>query len=289
MSDYEKIKHGGVEYPIGIHDTAYGNGFRLYPHIHREFEFLVMEEGRGLVYIDGQEYSVGSGQAVFVGQNSLHLGIADGREPCKFFALVFAPEFLCGSGGDAVFSECVLPVMDGELSLPSFYSGDEDWQRELVSRAENVDRLNREKPRFYQLSIKAEMLEIWRLALSHAHRGRTARAAAEDEMVKAIEYINAEYASQMTLKTIADRVNLSQSYFCRRFSSVMHMSPFEYLLRVRIDNGCRLLRDSVLSVGEIATLCGFNSFSYFSKKFAAIVGDTPLGYRKLHNGSEKND
>ena len=234
------------------------------------------------MYINGAEYPIAAGQAVFAGSKALHLGVSADSSPCRFFALVFAPEFLGAGGDDDVFKRFVLPVLSGKITLPAFYSGKEEWERELVQRARAVNSLNSEAIYCKELSIKAEMLELWRLAVSHSSAADRPRAAAADEMVRAMEFIRAEYASPLTLKIMADRVNMSQGYFCRRFSAIMHMTPFEYLLRTRIDNSCRLLQTTDLPIGEVASRCGFNGFSYFSKKFAAAMGSTPLEYRKLH-------
>ena len=52
------------------------------------------------------------------------------------------------------------------------------------------------------------------------------------------------------------------------------------LLSVRISKAKRMLRYGNDNVEEIGKKCGFESPSYFCKRFRAIVGVTPLQYRK---------
>ena len=131
----------------------------------------------------------------------------------------------------------------------------------------------------WEMELKAGLFRLWRQCFSHGRIGRQTGADRHFSEIKlALEYIRSDYASPITLESMAARAGMSREYFCRVFSSHMHMSPFDYLLRVRVDNGCNFLRETRLPVGEIAQRCGFNSFSYFSKRFKEIMGCTPAEY-----------
>ncbi len=284
MSSYENLSHGTPDFPIGIHDTHYDDGFWLYPHIHREFEFLVMTQGAGTVFIDGQPFDIGSGDGVFINSHSLHLGKKTDLSPCRFFAIVFAPEIL-GGENDLVTYRYIRPVTENKISFPALYRPNVDWQKEVLDRALHIHAVNKEQLPFAELIIKEELFGIWRLCFSHGEKSSASQNPVLKDMIKAMEFIRAEYASPITLKDIAASVNMSEGYFCRKFSDSMHISPFEYLLRIRIDNSCRMLQSTNLSISEAASACGFNSFSYFSKKFKEYVGKTPTAYRKKYNSS----
>ncbi len=283
MSAYEKLSHGTTDFPIGIHDTHYNDGFWLYPHIHREFEFLVLTKGEGYIFIDGQKFDFHEGDGVFVNSKSLHLGSKADENDCRFFAKVFAPEMFGRFGNDAVMDKYVLPVIENKICFPVYYSRNIPWQKRILDLAENIHDANTKKLPYRELLIKECLFNIWRSCLEHSSTKHTERTGSLKEMVRAMEYIRREYASPLKLKDIAAEINMSEGHFCRKFSEIMHITPFEYLLRIRIDNSCRMLQGSDLPVGQIATECGFNGFSYFSKKFKEFVGCTPLEYKKKHN------
>ena len=276
MPVYETIPHGSVSFPLGIHDTALSDGFRLYPHIHRELEILVVTKGRAIMYIDGEEFYLNEGGGVFVNSCQLHLGVRADNEACEFFAMVFAPEFITGLGGDAIMEKYVFPVINKKISLPTFLDGKK--QKRIIDLAREIHDIHEGRDPLFELSAKARLLEIWRLLFLMGEKSTAAADDGIEKMKTAMEYIRTEYAAPLTLADMAGKVGLNRDYFCRFFSSVMHITPFTYLLRVRIDNACRLLRKQ-LPVSEVAEKCGFNSFSYFSKRFKELIGCTPIEYK----------
>ncbi|MBQ9766035.1 MAG: helix-turn-helix transcriptional regulator [Lachnospiraceae bacterium] len=281
MNYYENLEHGSKEFPVGVHDTVCEQGFSLYPHLHREFEFLIMKKGSGKLYIDDVEYVISEGDAIFINSEALHVGLNIDEEETVFYAIVFSPELFGSFGDDLIMNKYVMPVINKKIHFGETYSTSISWQKEVVDLLEAVHLEYINANIGYELKIKAMLMEAWQLCF--ANGSRQSENIIDDTvegMKKVFAYIHEEYASQLTLEDIAARTNMSRGYFCRRFSEIMHMTPFEYLLRVRIENSCRMLLASNLPIGEIALQCGFNSFSYFSKTFRSFKGCTPGGYRK---------
>lgn len=288
MTLYETFAHGTPDFPVGIHDTIWPDGFRLYPHIHREFEFLLLTNGHGNMYINGQKYALCPGDGVFVNSGILHLGSWVDKNPCEFFAVVFAPEIFSEMGNNLIANKYILPVLKNKISLPVHYSREVYWQAAVLDSALQIHKLNKEKPVGFELCVKAQLLNLWQQCFAHSLPCVEAADKSLDDMISAMEFIRAEYASPLTLADIAARCHMSQGYFCRRFAEVMHLSPFAYLLKIRIDNSCRMLQSTKLPIGEVAGRCGFNSFSYFSKKFKELTGCTPMAYRKKYGAGKTN-
>jgi AraC-like DNA-binding protein len=65
----------------------------------------------------------------------------------------------------------------------------------------------------------------------------------------------------------------------KTFKRVAGMTLVAYLNHVRLSNGSRLLRETSLSVAEIATAVGFGDQSYFDKRFKRAFGRTPMEFR----------
>ena len=66
----------------------------------------------------------------------------------------------------------------------------------------------------------------------------------------------------------------------RKFRETYHISIHDYICQVRLENGCRLLRGTSLSIGEIAFSCGYGDQNYFTRAFCRTYGMTPMQYRK---------
>ena len=279
MNVYERVSHGTSDFPIGVHKTENISGFELYPHIHKEFEFLIMSRGGGKLFVEGDEYELTEGEGIFINSGALHMGIKTDNAPCSFFAVVFSPEIFGRFGNDLIMNRYVLPIIRGDIVFPSVFHKTEEWGREVLRCCSAIAELAEKMSVCYELEIKEMFFRIWCICTEHSEVRAEDQDKGLEKIKKAIEFIQNEYSGQLSLNDIAGSVGMSREHFCRSFSSVMHITPFDYVNRVRIDNGCRMLTESDMPIGGISELCGFNSFSYFSKKFRELTGQTPAEYR----------
>lgn len=93
------------------------------------------------------------------------------------------------------------------------------------------------------------------------------------------EYIQANMADPIALNDLARQAELSEYHFCRVFKKATQLSPYQYLLRQRIQQACTHLERDRLSVQEIAFACGFGDAVQFSRHFRKLMGMTPTAYR----------
>lgn len=96
---------------------------------------------------------------------------------------------------------------------------------------------------------------------------------------RVIEYIEANLDREIALSALAQTAGLSPHYFCELFKQSIHVSPYQYVLRRRIDHAWKLLQEPGVTVFEAALRSGFSEQSQFTKIFRRIVGVTPSSYR----------
>ena len=101
-----------------------------------------------------------------------------------------------------------------------------------------------------------------------------------DDMKTVVDHIFEHYDERISLETLASLTFLSPRQFERRFRSLLHSSPTEFILKTRIDAAARLLVESKLSVTEIALRCGFYDNSHFTRQFKKKMGVSPTQFRK---------
>ncbi|WP_197036096.1 helix-turn-helix domain-containing protein [Fischerella sp. PCC 9605] len=94
-------------------------------------------------------------------------------------------------------------------------------------------------------------------------------------MQQAIDYIQAHLAEDISLETIATEVGMSRYYFCRLFKQSTGMSPYQYLLKCRIERAKVLLLQGQQSITDIAIQVGFANQSQFGRHFKRFTGVTP--------------
>ena len=85
--------------------------------------------------------------------------------------------------------------------------------------------------------------------------------------------------NSLTLESIADSLYVSQSHLSRLFKRFTGETFTEYLKNVRLTHACRLLRETDLTVDEIAGQCGLRDIPSFYRAFNSYKGMTPNQYR----------
>lgn len=84
----------------------------------------------------------------------------------------------------------------------------------------------------------------------------------------------------ISVAKLAEQSNYSVSRFCVLYNKFFGVTPIEDLLDARIEKAITLLKYNRTSITETASLCGFASLHYFSRKFKEKTGVAPSNYLK---------
>ena len=87
-------------------------------------------------------------------------------------------------------------------------------------------------------------------------------------------------AEDFNLDQLAVQAGVSKFYFTRLFKNAMGVSPSRYLLKLRMDEARRLLRETKRSVVDIAMDVGYANPSHFARFFRRETGLSPSDYRQ---------
>lgn len=105
----------------------------------------------------------------------------------------------------------------------------------------------------------------------------------QKELEASISYLKEHLSDSLSVELLAERCHLSKYYYIKLFKTYTGQTPYDYLLHIRLQKSQKLLAETVMPIGEIATETGFgdskNYISCFKKKF----GITPLQFRKQHS------
>lgn len=91
------------------------------------------------------------------------------------------------------------------------------------------------------------------------------------------------------VEALVDRFDISRTHFFRAFKDQTGQSPYQYHLQLAMRRAGEMLRNSPLSVKQIAFALGFGSPYHFSKLFKSKVGTSPLDYRRRWRGVDADD
>jgi len=118
---------------------------------------------------------------------------------------------------------------------------------------------------------------------------KPAKVTARDRRraVEAALWIDANSHREIELEDIARQGKVSPFHFLRLFSSVLGVTPHQYLLRSRLRHAARQLADDEKPVTDIAYDVGFNDLSNFVRTFHRAAGVPPLKFRQASRGMRK--
>lgn len=102
-----------------------------------------------------------------------------------------------------------------------------------------------------------------------------------DKLILEIQnYLEDNYAEQISIDQLAEKVNMSPRNFIRRFKKVTNDTPLAYLQKVRIEAAKMKLKKEKGSVKEIMFDVGYSDLKSFSFLFKRLTGFTPAAYAK---------
>jgi AraC family transcriptional regulator len=111
-----------------------------------------------------------------------------------------------------------------------------------------------------------------------AHRKRAIESA---------HWIELHTADDVDLQVLARQAGLSVYHYLRLFSSVLGITPHQYLLRCRLRQAAQLLADEDRSITDIALEVGFADLSNFVRSFRRASGLSPRSYRRAARSDRK--
>lgn len=127
------------------------------------------------------------------------------------------------------------------------------------------------------------------LVLAHILRHHSARGDPAEppqrlsapQLQRVADYIQANLAQPLTLEALATQVGYSTYHFARLFRAATGASPYQFVLRQRVEGAQLLLREGQLPLLGVALACGFASQSHMTRHFRQQLGVTPGAYQRL--------
>jgi AraC-like DNA-binding protein len=106
-------------------------------------------------------------------------------------------------------------------------------------------------------------------------------------MKPAIEYITEHFLDKkLSVDTLAARCGISSSYLKKLFIRKFAMPPSQYIINLKLNYACDLLRSERYSISQVAEICGYTDIYFFSRQFKAHIGISPSVFLKNYKSSK---
>jgi len=266
----------------------------LYPPSNHPMRYLFSTE-KGRVLDEYQLLYISKGKGSFVSMSHTEQSIEEGNMFLLFPGEwhnyhpenhVGWDEYWIGFNGNAINNR----VDNGFFSKqkPIFKVGINNEIVELYLQAINI--ANEQKAGFQQVLAGIVNLLLG-LAFSLNKNQFLENLQVNNQINKAKMIIVENLFTGIKAEEIAEKINMSYSWFRRIFKDYTGFAPAQYIQELKIQKGKELLTNTSLSVKEIAFKMGFENSEYFFTAFKKKTGMTPIQYREFTQRSriENND
>jgi AraC family transcriptional regulator len=138
----------------------------------------------------------------------------------------------------------------------------------------------------YSQALAAEVIRAFvnAVAARHGHPAAELKAKggiAPNQMKTLLAWLQEHIQDPLTVGLMAAQVGLSAAHFAREFKRSTGVTPWDYVVRIRLDAA----RDSLLNglcSAEVASRLGFSDQSHMARLFKARFGTTPSAYVRTH-------
>lgn len=239
--------------------------------IRREtFPFYSIEyvaRGRGELKLQGRACSLQAGRLFSYGPGIPHHIIGDAAAPLVKYFVDFA-----GTQAPALLRSCGLPpgrvseVFPANALQPLF---DELIQAGLRVRRESA-------------ALCAKLLECLALRIAGARAplaGAETRAFATYQHCR--QYIEQHSLRLRSLQQMAGECHINNAYLCRLFRRYDKQSPYQYLIRLKMNHAAWRLQQPGALVKQVAEESGYADPFHFSRVFTSVFGLSPTAFRSL--------
>lgn len=250
----------------------------LGPKIYDYYLLHAIVSGRGTFRTETDVYELGAGDCFLIHPGQLVSYISCHADPWKYRWVAFTGE----AGQSLVESAGFLP------GCPVLNTTKESKESKVPEYMQNIQE------RFHLKQESAHTAAIGYLHLIWAEimncSTKPSRLTVMEPQVQRtvkqiINYMTSQYAHPVSIEQMCASLGYNRAYLSRIFKKETGISPVTYLLKLRIDQAKRLLRERPeLSVEQISASVGLTDPLYFSRQFKRFCGQSPTSYRKEITG-----
>lgn len=197
---------------------------------------------------------------------------------CRNLAIAKAKKLKIAFGGKCINGvyEYLRPVViDGEVVAVIFIGN--IYTDDIISDAETFEK-NFDERKCDTLSLIVE---------NHIKLLNSEYRSAANEynplITNVINYIDEVIFNDISVRDIATVFSYSEKYMGRLFKNETGVTIKEYINKNRVKKASALIKETLMSMSEISSRCGFNNVTYFNRIFKKYYNVSPLEYRKIHN------
>ncbi len=273
MNEFEIIRYPQIE---GL-NAFFGTVDYRTPHIHPEWELILLLENPLSVNCAQKRYLVEPGELILFSPNQSHEFHRVG-ESCTFLCLQLSSQSIVQ----------ILPTIERltvEDMFPRRYLPEEEYAFLKRSMLALMGIYLRQEP-FYELFCMGQAsILLYQILSKMPHHILSAgelsnRDKSNARLNRLIRFVDENYMHKIRLSDFAEMEGCSVSYLSHFVKDTLNQSFQEYVNIVRFNCACKLIASGETRMLDVCMESGFSDYRYFSRAFQQQFGMTPEEYRK---------
>ena len=269
-------------------------------HFHQSLELYFLLEGERFYFVEQDTYHMKEQMAILVDQNQIHKTCPAGTKKCHH-------RFLLQLEGETLSGVLKLSGFKGLWEFGEQYRGitcfpDDEWRQMLKLLEKIKEEINNSRGGSGRSDAEKRaatgLVRLYTaqllLLLARVRSRKETESWKETENTNLVHtgmyqkvheiaiYLQNHSSDKICLDDLAAHFFISRSYLTRIFRTVTGFTVNEYQNICRIKKSQILLRETSMTMTEIAMETGFGSLPYFERVFRRATAQTPMQYKKSH-------
>lgn len=246
-------------------------GHALGPKIFDHYLLHVIESGYGIFRTESDKFQLGPGDCFLIHPGQIVSYVSDQIQPWRYRWVAFSGEH----AEEEVYRLGLTP------EKPVLHLVKNNPVPDYVA---HIHRHFQSREDSSHLASIGYLHLIWAEIMNQSDRPSQlmlAEPQVQRTVKQMINYMTSQYAHPVSIEQMCTSLGYNRAYLSRIFKQETGMTPITYLLKLRIDQSKRLLRERPdLSIEQVSASVGIVDPLYFSRQFKRIVGQSPTRYRK---------
>ncbi|GIP00269.1 putative HTH-type transcriptional regulator YisR [Paenibacillus lautus] len=233
------------------------------------FDLILVQCGCLFLGEEDMQWALGPGDSVILLPDAYHYAVQGCQEETSFYWLHFQSAASSAANDDSISHNIKLP-RHGPIPYP-------EQAYQLFDSLHLLATEPRSTAFWREQTLFIELLELLDPSRSDQEQSRVRKIAEQVE-----SYIKMHYREPISNARLSSDLHFHYNYLTRCMKESHGVTPTEYLLQYRLDQAKRLLLTTQWSMARIAEHVGFQYPPYFSRRFSARFGLSPLQFRKQY-------
>ena len=281
---HETKIHGTLDFPYIVYHGKIPDFIHSYPlHWHDEAEIIYVTKGSAKITVWSNTYHVQEGDIVILMPHVIHSIEQLDSHHAEYFNIVFHFSILEKPEENSRYDKYLKPFLAHEKSVNCYEPKGTKLNTCLTPLLLSLIENRRNSYTTCEYLVKSNLFMIMHYlnqACINTDKNEVLLQENYHKLKTVLYHVQNSYAQNITIKQAAALCGFSESHFMKLFKELTGMSFTAYLVNYRLELSAKQLIETDQKIIDIATNCGFNNHSYFTRAFLKKYNLTPAKYRR---------